>query len=270
LTHRYKLGKQPARAGAVKLRFADYADTATLPTPPASFGHDRLVGSWGMLLNDRIGDCAIAGALHETMLWNLEAGVALPITNKSALTNYENVTGYKPGPELENPDAPPNPTDQGTDIPTLIKYRYTTGVSDDAGRPHKIGGAVALEPGNWEQLIYATYYFDGVGVGLQLPEQWQDAFADGKPWDKLRRPNIEGGHYVTAVAARDNNVVLVSWGGEVEITKAGYEQFSDESFAYLSVEKLKNGVDLDGLNLSALSADLPELLDVGAGEPESA
>ena len=57
-----KLGKVPARPDAVKLKFSSYINTNQLPTPPASFGHENLIQSWGMLGNDQYGDCVWAGA----------------------------------------------------------------------------------------------------------------------------------------------------------------------------------------------------------------
>src|ERR1700757_5533476 len=100
-------GKKPARPGAVKLHFRHYVNTSVLATPPNTFGHDKLVGNqWGMLANDQLGDCAIADALHQHLLWNMEHGVTIPLTDACAIQNYSNVTGYIPG------DAA---SDQGTD-----------------------------------------------------------------------------------------------------------------------------------------------------------
>ena len=65
-----KLGKKPARPGAVKLKLAKYLVKAKLPTPPKVFGHQSLIGAWNMLGNDRYGDCVWAGAAHEHMLIN--------------------------------------------------------------------------------------------------------------------------------------------------------------------------------------------------------
>lgn len=67
-----KLGKAPARPGAVAFRFSDFAKTAQMPAPPRNFGHNRLVKTWGMLGNDTAGDCVFAGAAHEIMLWNAD------------------------------------------------------------------------------------------------------------------------------------------------------------------------------------------------------
>lgn len=256
---KYKLGKKPARPGAVRLNFSDFADVNVLKAPPASFGHERLVASWHMFLNDRIGDCAVAGAMHESMLWNREAGRTAPYTDTDAVRNYSDITGYRPGPELTDPNAPQNPTDQGTDVASLCSYRRRIGLVDSKGTRHRIGAYVALHPRDWRELMYASYYFDGVGIGVEFPEQWEYAFDQGKTWDKVSRPNIMGGHYVSGVAWRNGNCVAVTWGGHVQITRAGYEQFSEETYAYLSEEKLLHGVTLEGFDLPKLRAALPTL-----------
>lgn len=241
------LGKLPARPGAVKLKLANYLDTTRLPTPPKEFGHERLVNDWGMLGNDQAGCCVWSGAGHEVMLWNREAGKTATITTTSTLHNYSLVTGY-------DPDDPS--TDQGTDMEVAAKYRRTTGLLDAAGKRHKIGAYIALEPGNLTQLWYATYLFDGVGIGVEFPTQWMDAFNAGKPWDKVSRPKIEGGHYITAPAKRSGNATIITWGAPVPLTPRGYQQFNDESLAYLTAEKLVNGKSLEGFDLATLRKDL--------------
>ena len=256
---KYKLGKRPAQPGAVKLKFHDFVDLSLMHHPPASFGHERLVPSWGMLLNDRIYDCAVAGAMHSSMLWNREAGKTALYLDQNAVQAYGEITGYRPGPELTDPNAPQNPTDQGTYIPELLRYWQHTGLVDAKGARHKIGAYIQLHTGDWRELIYACYYFDGVGIGLNFPEQWMTDFDQGKPWDALKQPNVDGGHYVTGVAYRDSRCVAITWGGQVEITRAGYEQFSDETYALLSVEKLLHGVDLQGFDADRLRAALPTL-----------
>lgn len=242
-----KLGKKPARPDAVKLKLANYIDTTALPTPPAEFGHERLVNQWGMLGNDQYGDCVWAGASHEVILWNREAGKTVNITTQSTLKNYSQVTGF-------NPNDPS--TDQGTDMEVAAKYRRKTGLVDADGKRHKIGAYVALKPGDLNELWYATYLFDGVGIGVNFPSQWMDAFNAGKPWDKVRRPKIEGGHYITAVAKRGGDSTIITWAQPVPLTGAGYAQFNDETLAYLTEEKLVNGKSLEGFDLATLRKDL--------------
>jgi hypothetical protein len=265
------LGKKPARPGAVKVAFDDMVKTSQLAAPPPSFGHSNLVHVWNMLMNNVIGCCAISGGEHEDMLWTAEAGkIASFVAPQKApakqptVLNYSAVTGYVPGPELTNPDAPENPTDQGTDIPTLIKYRYQTGLVDAQGNRHKIDGAVSLKPGDWNQLKYASYYFDGVGLGIKMCQEWMDSFnASGNTvWDEVDDPTWIGGHYVTGVAW-NGNIIPISWGEPVQITQAGYEMASDETFAYITAEKITpKGADLNGFNLKQIIANAHKLTNV--------
>lgn len=241
-----KLGKTPAR-DAVKLKLATYVDPSALPKPPTEFGHERLVTDWGMLGNDKAGCCVWSGAGHETMLWNREAGKQVNITTASTLRNYSLVTDY---------DPVTGANDNGTDVEHAAKYRRKTGLLDADGNRHKIGAYVALTPGSLTELWYATYLFDGLGIGVEFPSQWMDAFNAGKPWDRVSRPHIEGGHYISGGAKRGGNEVVVSWGQPVPLTPRGYQQFNDETVAYLTEEKLVNGKSLEGFDLDTLRRDL--------------
>src|ERR1700719_386838 len=117
---RFKLGKKPARRGAVKFKLATYLVKPQLPTPPKVFGHQSLVGAqWGMLGNKDYGDCVWAGAAHETMLWNKEANKSATFSDDVVLGDYSAVTGFK--------KSDPN-TDQGTDVQVAASYRRKTGV----------------------------------------------------------------------------------------------------------------------------------------------
>src|SRR5215468_8854266 len=124
----FKLGKKPARPGAVKFKLANYLVKLKLPTPPQVFGHEGLIGAnWGMLGNDQYGDCVWAGAAHETMLWNKEAARAVSFSDKSVLSDYSAATGFDPN----DPS-----TDQGTDMQAAASYRKKTGIRDAKGKRH--------------------------------------------------------------------------------------------------------------------------------------
>jgi hypothetical protein len=249
-----KTGKLDARPGAVMLKLTDFQDLSALAPPPTHFGYERLVKRWGMLGNDIAGDCVFAGTGHEIMLWNAEVGKTVNISDAVALRNYGEFTGYDPN----DPS-----TDQGTYVDEWLSQRRKVGFLDDDGKRHTIGAYLALEPGNIEQLRYADYYFDGVGIGLQFPSQWMDIFQQGgRTWPSLRHPNYEGGHYVTAVAWRDGRPVIITWGAKVELTVAAYKQNCDEAYAYISPEKLRNGVDTHGFNMPKLTEFLKSLKDV--------
>lgn len=255
-----KTGKLDARPGAVMLKLTDFQDLSALAPPPTHFGYEKLVKKWGMLGNDVAGDCVFAGTGHEIMLWNAEVGKTVHISDATALKNYSDFTGYDP----KQTDAQGNnPTDQGTYVDQWLAQRRKVGFVDDDGGRHTIGAYLALEPGNIDQLRYADYYFDGVGIGVQFPKQWMDIFQQGgRTWPALKNPNYEGGHYITSVAWRDGRPVIITWGAKVELTTGAYQQNCDEAYAYISPEKLVNGVDLQGFNLPKLTGFLNSLRSI--------
>jgi hypothetical protein len=244
-----QLGKTAARPDAVKLTLGNYA--AALPTPPAAFGWDYLVkpATWGMLGNDELGDCVIAGGLHETLLWRASARQTTALSTAAAIKNYELITGY-------NPSDPS--TDQGTDMEAAAKYRRKTGLLDADGHRHKIGAYVACDP---SQLASALWIFGAIGLGIEFPAFAMDDFNAGKVWDVQRaNTKIEGGHYVPLIGrSADGNYRGVTWGGVVEITPKFVAKYADEILVYLSTESLTDGVNLDGFKLAALQDDLKQV-----------
>lgn len=246
----YKLGKKPARTGAVKFRFAAYTDAAALPMPPAAFGHETLISSWPMLGNDRYGDCVWAGAAHETMLLAKEAGKSVIFTDTNVLSDYAAATGF-------NANDPS--TDQGTDLQEAASYRRKTGIIDATDCRHAIANYLALEPGDMKNLLLAAYMFIA-GVGLQLPASALDQAARNQVWDVVPGSPNAGGHYVPLLGRRaDGLLVFVSWGNIQLATERFVQTYCDEAIAYLSEEDLTNRKSPDGFDYVTLAADLARL-----------
>lgn len=245
-----RLGKLPARPGAVTMKFTTYVKETLLPTPPTEFGHDHGVGHWKMLGNDTVGDCVIAGGLHETMLWSHYGSATAPTDKAAAIANYSAITGY-------DPDDPS--TDKGTDVADAASYRRHTGLVDADGARHRIVAYLALTPGDIGQHLQALYLFGAVGIGLEFPDSAMTQFHNHQPWDVVPGAKIEGGHYVSAVARRDDRFVVVTWGREQPMTDAFFQKYNDESYVYVSSEYLKDGHDPEGFDLAQLQADLAKL-----------
>ena len=201
----FKLGKKPARPGAVRLKLASYTNAAGLPPLPAASGTMPQSGphAWGMFANDRYGDCVWAGAAHETMLLAREAGDVVLFTDGDVLGDYAAATGFDPA----KPD-----TDQGTDVQQAAEYRRVTGIIDAHGNRHRIAAYLALEPGNLEHLYQATYLFGAAGIGLQLPATALAQSKRGQTWDVVAGAPIDGGHYVPLVGRRAAGLHVISWG----------------------------------------------------------
>ncbi|MEU2013121.1 hypothetical protein [Nocardia sp. NPDC019302] len=245
-----KLGKLPARINSVQLKLSTYLNVpAVLPMIPEAFGHEGLIQDFGMLANDQVGDCVWAGAAHETMLWNREAGNEVTFSDGCVLSDYSKATGYDP----ENPS-----TDQGTDMQAAASYRRRIGVLDATGRRHKVGAYVALTTGDPDQLAAATYIFGAVGVGIRFPDYAMDEFESGKPWSvRHGLPKIEGGHYIPVIGRGANgNFHVVTWGRVQQMTPGFYRRFCDEAICYFSEEFLTAGISPEGFDRAQLLLDL--------------
>lgn len=276
LTNRkYRLGKLPAQPHE-GLKLSDYLRPSKLPPVPENFGHETLVKDWGMLGNGPgrdnpptapfgAGDCAIAGPFHALQLWCAEGQKPVHADAVSTLAAYSAITGYDP--KDYNQFTEDNPTDQGSDVQKVAEYWRTTGLKDADGTVHKIDAYMALEPKNLEQLWYALYLFDGVGIGIECPAEYQQAFNAGQVWDAIPHPTIDGGHLVTGVGRRGGLINLVTWGKTQLMTGAGYTQFSDEAYVYLDSEKLINSKDVNGFDKDQLIADMADLADASTYDP---
>jgi len=251
-----RLGKLPATTDRRDLLFARYVQPAELPTPPPQFGHETLFGphSWGMLGNDEWGDCAWAGPAHETMLLTKEGGHLAQFTTSGVLRDYAAGTGFDPkaGPPGENP------TDQGSDVRSVLGYRRSKGIVDAHGKRHKIGAYVRLDQTNLNEVYQALYLFQVIGIGIRFPQTAMQQFNDGEPWDVVPRAKVEGGHYVCLVARRQN-LDVITWGALQQMTERFFRKYCDEAWAYISVENLRSGIDPEGFKLTQLKADLAAL-----------
>lgn len=242
----FKLGKTPARKDSIALQFGNYV-TKKLPAPPVSAGHKDLMGTdnWGMLANDKYGDCVWAGAGHETLLWNREAGISLTIEDKDALDAYAAVTGFKPN----DPS-----TDNGTDMQAAAKYRQDIGLTDLAGNVHKVAAYLALQSDT--DIKRAIYYFGAVGIGIKFPDYAMEQFKAGKDWEVKSHGKIEGGHYIPAISYDKNWVYIVTWGKVVRASWGFIKKYMDEGVVYLSKEMLVGGKSPEGFDITTLQADL--------------
>jgi hypothetical protein len=261
MTLHYKLGKTPARPDAIKLKFSKYLEAKELKLPkhPENFGHEGVIGrkDWGMLGNDKYGDCVWAGAAHETRMWGYMGGVhgGAWFRDKDVLSDYSAATGFDPAK---------SETDNGTDMQKAASYRRTVGIVDGHGRRHKVSAYLALEPGNLEQHLQALYLFGAVGLGIRFPVAFMDQFNRGQPWAYVPGSSwkIEGGHYIPLVAKRKDYLHTVTWGQIQPMDVEAWKKVGDESVVYLSEEMLVNGKSPEAFDYTALQADLNALTSV--------
>lgn len=257
----HKLGKLPAAPKPTDLRLGKYLDhEAVLPKVKIPFGFGKAL-EWQMFGNgpdDSVrkgfqgaGDCVWAGAAEETRVFNRErGGHDVAFTGKSVISDYSAVTGYVIGD---------NSTDQGTDMGDAANYRKKTGVVDASGTRHKIAAWVRLEPGNFGQLLVATYVFTCTGIGIVFPDSAWGQFDEPNPtWDYVPGSPDDGGHYIPGLGADSaDEITVASWAKRVRVTRAFIENQEDEAMVYLSLEQFRSdGKGLHGLDIEQLRADL--------------
>lgn len=251
---KYKLGKLPARADSVQFKLRNYLNVNRLPTPPRRFGHaSRFPGPWGMLGNDKVGDCVLAGGAHEEMLWHF-SGKKKPavFSDKAVISDYSAITGYDP----RNPDS-----DTGTDMQEAAAYRKRTGLLSVDGKRHTIDAYAALKLRDIDELLLAMWLFDAVGVGIHYTQSADKQFDAQQPWDDVGRSKDLGGHYIPVFDVNSKgNLCCITWNRYHAMTPAYFNKYCDEAVAYISLDALDDkGISAEGFDRAALQADLNAL-----------
>jgi hypothetical protein len=249
-----QLGLKPFQPDSVKLKFGTYFNIKNLPPVPLSFGYGSRMGQqriheWGMLANDTVGDCVLAGAAHETMLFRADVGPEYPsFSNEAVLSDYSAITGYDPN----NPD-----TDKGTDMQAAAAYRQKTGVIDADGVRHKIDVYAELNMGD---LALATFLFGAVGVGVNITQSAMDEFQQGEVWTQTGG-KVLGGHYIPCVGRNTRgNWLFVTWGRLHAATPRWLNVNMLGAIAYFSRERLSSeGLSPQGYDAATLNDDFQAL-----------
>jgi hypothetical protein len=248
-----KLGRAGVKHDPRTLRISNYLHTnlRSLPTPPSSvhWGRSR-TESWGMLGNDRYGDCTCAGAIHQMQTWLAadEHNQAV-FTEDDALQAYHDVTGFIP--------SDPN-TDEGAYLLDVLKYWRNHGIGRTPNR--KIMAFAQLNPQDVDEVKTCINLFGGVYMGVALPVSAQGQTTWKKPlchWCHSSQPGSWGGHCVNFVGYDSKHVELVTWGKVIRATWAFVRTYFDEGYAIISQDWLGSDQKTPaGFDLNALQADL--------------
>lgn len=238
------LGKLPSRMDARTLKFKKYFKK--MPWVPDTVNQSLKVSSWGVMENDQIGDCTIAGAGHMEMTWTSNAGALYTPPDSDIVTAYSAVSGYIPGQPS---------TDNGAFMIDVLNYWRKTGISG-----HKIHAYNQVNVASSIQVRAALYLFGGLYVGVQLPESAMNATESGQCWSDTTDTNIIGGHAFNIVALDPWTVSCITWGQVQMMTWAWLAKYCDEAYAIISNDWIEStGIAPPGFNMKQLNNDLLEL-----------
>lgn len=211
---------------------------------PASADWLSEVKSWGMLMNDSLGDCVAAGAGHAAIAFShYGQGKDVSVADSDALDMYEAISGYKPGkPE----------TDIGATLQDGLGYWRGTGIGG-----HQIAAFAQLEVTDLEVIRACIATFGGVYTGMNFPTTAMDQFNAGQDWSLVKRSTIEGGHCVPIGAYDSSSFTCVTWGQTQRMTLGFFGRYFDEVWVPISQEWVSTtgGVSPTGLDTDALNAD---------------
>src|SRR5215469_7613863 len=91
-----KLGRKAIKTDSRTLMLGKYL-TAKLPKPPAKADWTKGITSWGMMKNDTLGDCTIAGVAHAIQVWTANTGSIQTTPDSTVVEYYEKWDGYVAG-----------------------------------------------------------------------------------------------------------------------------------------------------------------------------
>ena len=242
------LGRKPfvADPKGRDLFFANYAPRTADIVVPKVIDWTKGVKAWGMLGNDTVGDCTIAGIMHLIMSMQASLGVAVTFTTQQAIALYSAITGYDP--------SDPN-SDQGAELVTVLKYV----------KKHQVGGFTVdayslVNNQNLVEFYKALYLCKGTYSGVNLPRSALDQFRQGKPWTIVKNSPIEGGHCIEPVrrvpSGKGSMITVVTWGAEQDVTEDWWREYADETRAVVSKAEIgPKGRDVLGYDEATLIAD---------------
>ena len=238
---RMKLGKKPRRFDRRTLRLARYL-TPALPPPPPAVTNSQGITSWGMMLNDTLGDCTIAGVGHAIQVWTLSQGKEVTVPDSTVLQFYEQWDGYNPS----NPAS-----DQGgVELDVLNDWRQ------NGFNGHPLLAFADPDTQDTLHVQQAIALFGGLYIGVQLPisAQTQDV------WDVDTSPNGKpgswGGHCVFVPDYDANGLTCITWGAPKKMTWGFWGTYCDEAHALLSPD----WQPLAGFDMATLQADLTAVI----------
>ncbi|HUA49936.1 MAG TPA: hypothetical protein VMA77_32185 [Solirubrobacteraceae bacterium] len=236
------------------LKLADYIHPE-LASPPAAISRPHPGFTWGMLANDRIGDCVIAMMLHSIEDFHLDASTPVPaFTDQDAISIYSAITGY-------NPDNPSS--DQGTDENAAMSYWENPGLKTSDGATHTIVATVAVDPSNLNECRIAIDEFVDLQIAIALPTTAQGqtewtVVGDGRTGNSA--PGSWGGHGIPYREYDPETFKCVTWGAELLLTVPFHEDYAQEAHVVVTEEMLsKQGIGPSGVNWDELIADIKAL-----------
>jgi len=238
-----RLGRKAIKTDSRTLALGDYL-TPALPPPPPTADWTKGIASWGMMLNDKLGDCTIAGAAHAVQVWSANAGQMVTLPDATVEQYYEKWDGYVPGN--------PNTDSGGVELDVLNDWQKQ-GFAGNA-----LLAFADPKPASLVEIQQSIALFGGVYIGLALPltAQTQEVWDVVPKGGAKAKPGSWGGHCVFVPKYDENGFTCITWGALKTMTLAFWKKYCDESHTLLAQDWLTAKGSPAGFDQAQLEADL--------------
>lgn len=243
----FRLGRKAVKSDSRTLRLAKYLSAALAP-PPASVDWSKGIAQFGMMLNDSLGCCTIAGIGHAIQVFTANSGTESTVPDARILSYYESWDGYV--------DGDPSTDNGGVELDVLNAWKT------DGFVGHKLLAFADPAVANLTEVEQAIALFGGLYIGLSVTDQVMANDNDPTiPWDVTPQDSVDGGHCVYVTGYDAIYIYFISWGQIYKMTRKYWATYVDEAHALISPDFIAaNGLDPAGFNLTQLQADLAAIV----------
>jgi hypothetical protein len=246
----HKLGKLAPKTDEKRLKLGKYLKPE-LAAPPVELNWGDGVTDWGMLGNDTLGDCTIAGVGHAVQSAMHAVGIAWDssVETDEVIKYYEFWCGYNP--------ADPTTDQGGVEVDVLNNWRKLR----YAG--HQLVAYADPEIADTLHIKQSIALFGGVYIGLALPlsaqnqDVWQ-VVGDGQTGASA--PGSWGGHAVYVVGYSPEFLTCITWGQELQMSWDFFRAYADEAHTLFLGMWVENKTAPSGFDWAQLETDLTAIV----------
>jgi hypothetical protein len=252
-----RLGAMPS-APMDELQSGDEISLVELPFPswPGKTDWISPILDWGILGNDRLGDCTEACIGHIIESWTDVLGPRANVTEGDVIRAYSQITGYVPG----NPS-----TDRGTRSDNAMEWWRSIGIGAHRIDAYARSNAVNLLALHKPMIMQLVHFYGAAFVVIEVPSPAIAWFRMGQPWSNLMGESI-GLHCVPILAYDDVYCEIITWGRPHKVTWAFLSDYMRELWGVVSSDWIgTNGLSVHGHSLDYLLQRLRRVVVFSTG-----
>ena len=226
----------------------------TIDIPSSRTWSKGMPDNLGMMLNDQLGCCVVAGAYHLLQAQSFITTGNMDTQPDSMVLQVYKQFGYVEG------DAS---TDNGINMQDFLKWWYQNGLPLADGTTEKLLAYFEVDPTNQTHLREVLNDCGGVYLGINLPQAVED---NNYPpyWDYAPGGDVAGGHCVggydfgigTDSRFTQDGMTIQTW-GEWDRVSPQTEGYYEEAYALVTDRWVKaTGITPLGMSLDELDAQM--------------